>query len=248
MNADFAQKQKMYNKWHKELYQTDINHALYAQKNLNKNILSQLNIDASTQGKLLDVACGKGIFLHELRKSNKKIQLYGSDISDTAITEAKKIVDATFFVEPGEQLQSSNNFFDYIVSSGGLEYYDDTLKGTKELARVLKKNGKVVIFVPNLMFLGYIWLAFKNGMMPTHGGSNGETMVYDFNSEKFYTFQGWKAILERAGLHVEKSTSYNYIGSTRFANKIILWLYNKFLYKMIPFNLSYSFVYICRKK
>jgi len=250
MNKLFSPSRRdIYNQWHKEIYQIDIAHSLKAQAPLNKEIIKQIKIDKNSSGKLLDVACGKGIFLKQLHEKAPNINLYGVDVSIVAVDEASKIVAGSFFEERGEKLHFSKNYFDYVVSSGGLEYYDDALKGAKEIARVLKKNGRAAIFVPNLMFLGYVWLAFKNGTMPTHGGSGGSgKLVYDYNSEHFYTYSGWRDILETAGLHIEKSTQYSYIGSTRFVNRFVLWLYNRFFYKLIPFYLSYSFVYICRKK
>ncbi|MDO8658549.1 MAG: class I SAM-dependent methyltransferase [Candidatus Levybacteria bacterium] len=244
---DKKNKQQLYNTWHKEIYQPDLKIASDKSRRLYKAAILYLEIDKNVNGKLLDVACGKGLLLKEINSNNSKLQLFGSDISDFAISIARENVDAVFSVDNGEKLSLKSNFFDYVTCLGGLEYYDSPINGAKEIARVLKKNGKSVIFVPNLMFLGYMWLAFRNGMMPTHGGSYKGKVVYDYNDEKFYTFQGWKDILEKGGLNIIKSYKYSYIGSTKFANKYILWLYNRFLFRFIPFNLAYSFVFFCKK-
>jgi len=241
-------KQTIYNAWHKNLYQTNIASAIQRQKYLNKTIIRYLNITEETKGKLLDVACGKGIFLHEVRNRNKYLALYGSDISDVAIKDAKKIVNATFSVDDGEDLSLPNNFFDYVVSSGGLEYYDDAIQGVKEIRRVLKKNGTAIFFVPNLMFIGYIWLAMRHGSMPTHGGEDKKgKKVYDYNVETFYSRKGWIDILTDGGLEIVTTHRYEHLGSTRHANDFLLKLYDLLLHKIIPQNLAYSFVFVCKK-
>lgn len=246
MNRD---KQDIYNKWHKELYQTDIDRSLLRLKKLHKAVFTSLGINEKTKGKLLDVACGKGLLLKEIRSFNAELELYGSDISDYAIKVARENVEgATFSVDDGESLSLKSNYFDYVTCLGGLEYYDNPPNGAKEIARVLKRSGVAILFVPNLMFFGYIWLAFRSGMMPTHGGSSGNKTFYDYNSEKFYTYQGWKDILEKGGLKIKRSLIYSHIGSTKFAKGPSLWLYNTFFYRFVPFHLGYSFIFVCVKK
>lgn len=244
-----SERQKIYNSWHREIYQLDLNKEEKKISQLSKIIIEQLGIGKNSKGKLLDVACGKGFFLFSLKKFNGKINLYGTDISDYAIKVAKKILNAIFSVEDGEKLLFKDNQFDYVTSLGGLEYYNSPVKGVREISRVLKKDGKAVIYVPNLMFVGYIWLAFRYGIMPSHGGSTDSgKKIYDYNFEKFYTYKGWAEIIDKGGLKIEKSLSYRFLGETMFANRFILLLYNKFLFRFVPFNLTYCFIFVCTKK
>ncbi|OGK30656.1 hypothetical protein A3F29_00205 [Candidatus Roizmanbacteria bacterium RIFCSPHIGHO2_12_FULL_33_9] len=249
MDKSKKTRQKIYDRWHKTVYQVDIKKSVKSFSFLHKTALNLLRITDHTRGKLLDVACGKGLLLKEIRERNKHIRLYGSDISEYAINAARKIVPtAIFSVDDGEDLSFNSNQFDFISCLGGLEYYDNPTRGASEIARVLKRNGIAVIFVPNLMFAGYIWLALRYGIMPTHGGTdkNGE-QIYDYNDEKFYTYQGWREILEKGGLKIASVNVYSYLGSTRFAHPWLLKPYNTFFYKLIPFNLSYSFIFVCTK-
>jgi len=241
-------KQEIYNRWHKEIYQLDVQRDYSRFAHINKTIVKYLEITKNSKGKLLDVPCGKGLTLKAVSEINNKLKLYGSDISDYAVSVAKKLVKAKFSVDNAEQLSFKSNQFDFVVCAGGLEYYNSPTKGAREIARVLKKNGRAIIFVPNLMFLGYIWLALRCGLMPTHGGSDRKgKKVYDYNDEKFFTFRGWTDVLKGGGLKIIKSEVYSRIGGTKFANEAVLWLYNKIFYRFIPFNLSYSFIFICKK-
>ena len=250
MELNSRERQKIYDRWHKELYQVNVEKSISRLSILHKTAIKYLAISKNSSLKLLDLACGKGLFLKELQSYNPKLDLYGIDISQVAIDHAKKIVDCSLEQSDAESLPFKDNSFDRIICLGGLEYFGDPVKGAKEASRVLSKNGIVVFFVPNLMFLGYVWLALRRGIMPTHGGSDrsGKKVYYDYNNEKFFTHKGWIDVLEEGNLSVVSSHTYTYIGNTRFANPLLLWLYNKILYRIIPFNLSYSFIFVCKKK
>lgn len=250
MNKRKKPKREVYDRWHKTVYQLNIEESVRNFSFLHGTVMNFLKISNKTRGKLLDVACGKGLLLKEIREKNKHLKLYGSDISRYAISIARKIVPMeTFSVDDGESLSLKNDQFDYVSCLGGLEYYQNPIKGVSEITRVLKKKGVAVIFVPNLMFVGYLWLALRQGLMPTHGGtsSSGEH-IYDYNYEKFYTYQGWREILEKGGLVIDAVSAYNYLGNTKFTHPLILKIYNLFFYKFVPFNLCYCFIFACHRK
>ena len=242
-------KQEIYDAWHREIYQLNLERDIENFSFLHNKILNYLHITDKDRGKLLDVACGKGLFLRAIRDVNKNIELFGTDISSYAIDKAKKIVNGKFSVDDAEKLSYKSNLFDYITCLGGVEYFERPIKGIQEMVRVLKKDGTVIIFVPNLMFLGYVWLAFRYGTMPTHGGTSDEGQkIYDYNSEKFYTYRGWIDIIRSGGLEVIHTDRYDYLGRTRYATPALIKLYNSIFYKLIPFNLTYSFVFTCKKQ
>ena len=129
-----------------------------------------------------------------------------------------------------------------------MEYFENPANGIQEIARVLKKDGTAIIFVPNLMFIGYIWLALRNGAMPTHGGTNKDgEKIYDYTMEKFYTYQGWLDTIRNGGIDVIGSYRYDYIGSTKYASKLLIALYNAIFYRFVPFYLAYSYFFVCKK-
>lgn len=249
MELNSKERQKIYDRWHKELYQVNVEESIGRLRKLHDKAIKYLSLDKFSRLRILDLACGKGLFLKELRAYSSKLELYGIDISKVAVDQAKKIVDCNLQQSDAESLPFKDNFFDRIICLGGLEYFQDPVKGASEASRVLNKDGIAVFFVPNLMFLGYIWLALRSGIMPTHGGSDssGKKVYYDYNNEKFFTHKGWVDILEKGKLSAIRSYTYTHIGNTRFANPFLLWFYNKILYKIIPFNLSYSFAFVCKK-
>lgn len=107
--------------------------------------------------KVLDVACGFGYgtkILHRLTG----MKVVGLDLSEAAINYAKKICFKkpviNFLVGDARNLPFPDNSFQYIVSFETIEHmhYQDALSMIKELHRVLKPGGILIISTPNKIF------------------------------------------------------------------------------------------------
>ena len=100
--------------------------------------------------KILDFGCGKGAMFSEIAKINPSAALIGVDVSEKALKSARKKVQNHSFilVKEGEKLPFKENCFDFIIASDVLEHIYDTELAFKELCRVLKHNGKILISVP----------------------------------------------------------------------------------------------------
>lgn len=131
-----------YNFWHKEAYQTDLENSLKCNKILHSLVCESLGFTReSRKKKLLDVACGKGVFLKEVQNRGLALELYGLDVANVAIEVAKNFVPGVqFVVGDAENMPYQDNFFDYVTCLGGLEYYINPQKGADEMYRVLKKR------------------------------------------------------------------------------------------------------------
>jgi len=239
LNKDLA---KEYNHWHSQVYQTGnlkkIDSRDVAFYNLVLDLLKIKKSRRKSRKKILDVACGKGLFLREARRRN--LDVFGIDISKTAIEKAKELIEGEFLIGNAERLPYKDNSFDYVTCLGSLEHFIHPDIGIKEITRVLKRKGKASIYVPNLMFIGHIYMAWRYGTMLTEGEQSF--------SEVFYTYKGWKNLLEADGLKVIACKKYNHVWATQKANKVIIFLWERLLRLFVPFNLSYCFLFICIKK
>lgn len=99
---------------------------------------------------ILDFGCGKGRILQEIIKINPNASITGVDVSKTAIKYTKgKFKKCKFIkINDGEKLPFRNNCFDFIIALDVLEHVYDTQNAFKELSRVLKPQGKILISVP----------------------------------------------------------------------------------------------------
>ncbi|BAY08804.1 class I SAM-dependent methyltransferase [Calothrix sp. NIES-2098] len=98
---------------------------------------------------ILDVACGTGEFERLMLAEYSSQQIVGVDISDKMLAIAKQKFSAypqvSFQIASASNLPFDNDSFDVIVSANAFHYFDAPLAALKEMRRVLKPDGKVII-------------------------------------------------------------------------------------------------------
>lgn len=98
---------------------------------------------------VLDVACGTGEFERLLLAEYASQHIVGVDISDKMLAIAQKKCSAypqvSFETASASSLPFDSNSFDVIVSANSFHYFDHPLTALKEMRRVLKPDGKVII-------------------------------------------------------------------------------------------------------
>ncbi len=129
-----------------------------------KNKLNLINELSPTKGKLLDIGAGTGDFL--LTAKNNGWETVGTEPSEKAKTIASEkgvsIIEATSSLE--------NNSLDIITMWHVLEHVPDLENQIKELKRLLKPNGTLLVAVPNFKsydakHYGKFWAAYD---VPIH--------------------------------------------------------------------------------
>ncbi len=100
----------------------------------------------TNHGKVLDVSCGTGEFLREL-KAKKKNSLYGVDFSSEMLAVAKKKLGTNAHLQKADvhHLPFPANTFDDVVSTEAFHHYYDQKKALREMKRVTKNGGKVMV-------------------------------------------------------------------------------------------------------
>ncbi|MDP3015294.1 MAG: class I SAM-dependent methyltransferase [bacterium] len=111
---------------------------------------------------IVDFGCGNGKILGEIKKINQKAKLIGLDVSETAIEQAEKdLSDVEFYkVNDGEKFPVKDNSVDFIFSSEVIEHIYDTENAFKEIARVLRPDGKVLFTTPYHGFIKNLLITF----------------------------------------------------------------------------------------
>ncbi len=96
--------------------------------------------------KILDVGCGKGFFLKDLKNYDNSFKVYGIDISKYAIRNAHPDIRSYVSLSSAKKLKWKNKYFDLVVSFNTLHnlHNYDLYKSLKELERVGKKKYLVV--------------------------------------------------------------------------------------------------------
>ena len=99
--------------------------------------------------KIIDLGCGTGNFTKKLSFFSN--QIYGCDISRKSIERAKYLYPKIkFSVQDVINLSFANNSFDVVIFSGVLHHFNNLYEPLKEAKRILKKDGLIFSFDPNL--------------------------------------------------------------------------------------------------
>lgn len=137
---------------YKDLYNLEDKHWWHIAKR--KAVLSFIyKYSPPKQMRILDMGCGTGKNLETL---NKIGSAYGIDSSLQAIKFCKRRGLTNLSIEKADKTKLPEGSFDLITALDVLEHTDDS-KTLKEIRRILRRNGLVIITVPALPLLWSKW-------------------------------------------------------------------------------------------
>jgi SAM-dependent methyltransferase len=104
-------------------------------------------------GHWLDYGCADGGYVEALL-SNGASSVVGVDVDERLISQAtaRGIPNATFQVFNGYELESKDNSFDGAFVNEVLEYVADEQASLRDIYRVLRPSGRLVLISPNRWF------------------------------------------------------------------------------------------------
>lgn len=137
--------------------------------------------------KILDVGCGTGANLKMLGAYGRA---EGVDISQQAVDFCHERGLESVSLGAAEQLPHEDGSFELVTALDVIEHLDDDVAGLREMGRVLRPDGRILIFVPAFMFL---W------------GVQDDVS----NHRRRYTLPGLLKTVESAGFSVEWSSYAN---------------------------------------
>lgn len=114
------------------------------------NLLMKMHLKDDSA--ILDIGCSGGPMI-ECLENKGFTNVFGIDISEVAIDLCRKkgIMNASLMT--GEKTDFKNSEFDVLIASDILEHIRDESGALSEWFRILKPNGKLIIFVPAFQFL-----------------------------------------------------------------------------------------------
>ena len=97
--------------------------------------------------KILDIGCGKGFLLYEIKKLIPEIELKGIDISQYAIDHAKPEIKNYLSQASAKNLPFKDKSFDLVFSINTLHnlYANDLFESLKEIQRVTRSNSYICV-------------------------------------------------------------------------------------------------------
>ncbi len=117
------------------------------------------NLDAKKGEVVGDFGCGDGYYLHLINSLDPEVKLVGVDTDPIVLGNAKSNLmknKINLIRSDLHKLPFKDSYFDKIILTEVLEHVEDDLKVLKEIYRVLKKGGLLIITVPNYNF-PFLW-------------------------------------------------------------------------------------------
>jgi SAM-dependent methyltransferase len=152
-----------------------------------ERIIADLKLPAGARARILDVGCGTGANLEMLARVGDAA---GVDISEDALAFCRERGLTDVRRGAAESLPFDDDSFDLVTALDVVEHLDDDAAGLREMRRVLKRDGRALLFVP-----AFMWLWGVQDDVSHH--------------RRRYTLPEIRARVEAAGLSVERATYAN---------------------------------------
>lgn len=108
--------------------------------------LALIERHAAVDGTVLDNGCGLGVYLKALAPLTSR--RFGVEVEEERAQQAAAYATGVT-TAVGERLPFADSSFDLILSNEVIEHVTDDRAYLAEMARVLRPNGRIVIFCPN---------------------------------------------------------------------------------------------------
>jgi len=175
-------------------FMNDTRHA-FARKKVLEKLYSEI------KGKVLDVATGTGDVAIDIAKYTKATEIEGVDFSEEIIKKARKKarkenVKIKFSVQNVERLNYPDEIFDIVICWLGVSWFTDKRKSLKEIKRVCKKEGKIILLEEEATKLSVQKLA-----------SQSEKIRRFEELEEYISIEGIKNLMSSINCKLLKETS-----------------------------------------
>jgi ubiquinone/menaquinone biosynthesis C-methylase UbiE len=98
--------------------------------------------------RILDLGCGEGALTRTLRKSFPYAEIHGCDVSFSQLERAEKYGGNIIYRRIVDELPYERDYFDAVFVLDVLEHVDEPDKMVREIARVLRSGGKLLLHCP----------------------------------------------------------------------------------------------------
>ncbi len=179
-------------------------------------------IEPTTKARVLEIGCYNGTLIVERVGNIEKPDIYGIDIDPDAVSASKRLGIKAVKGDVEDGLPFDSNFFDIVSANQIIEHLVNVDKFIKEIYRVLRPKGYLVLSTENLsswhnifaLCLG--WQAFSQHISTLRNVGNPLRLAkYEGYRPsgmhvKIFTPRGLRELFELYGFKIEKSYGAGY--------------------------------------
>ncbi len=178
---------------------------------------------------MLDVGCGSGGLLGDA--ADMGLRVSGVDISEVGLAQARsRVPNADLRVARAEELPFGDASFDLVSCTGSLEHVSDIDRAVREMSRVTRPGGRILVVVPNSRFV----FAFVNHLRQRFFPDQSQPV------ERLASRGEWEEVLSRNGLRITRTAKDNNF----FLPTPLLQMAVRGLSKLIPLANCYQFIFV----
>lgn len=177
-------------------------------------ILKEVSDDKFHFHKMLDIGCGTGNLLSQVKKIKTDIVLYGADYTDFSNLASKGIIFKQ--VDCNENFSELFDTFDLITTSEVIEHLENGRHFLRQLEKMLTPKGRIIITTPNPESLTSIISFIVKGY---HSAFGPKEYPAHINSYTFYELSN--IIKETQSL---KISNIEYIQNGRIPGTSLKWI------------------------
>lgn len=172
----------------------DISYSSY----IREEIINMINNNAEEKIRVLEVGCGVGVTLLEIKNIYRNAEIYGIEIDKNSGKICEKIFDKTIGnIEDMKDLKYGDKFFDYIIFADVLEHLKDPWNTLVKIKTYLKDDGNILASIPNIMHISVISDLIKGSFSYQPSG------ILDRTHLRFFTFDEIKKLFFKTGYDMD---------------------------------------------
>lgn len=192
-------------------------------------------LDVGPEGRVLDLCTGTGdLALMALRRREALASMAGLDVSSEMLAVARTKAERSghpgrvrWIRADAEQLPFSDATFDGVMVAFGVRNLPDLDRGLREMARVLRPGGRVIVLefsLPRAKVLAATHRAYLHRVVPLVGGLiSGTRGIYSYLSDTILHFPDGRAFLgrmDRAGFEETRERRLDFGIATLYSGTI----------------------------
>ncbi len=160
------------------------------------DILKMIERHPDDKFRVLEIGCGCGNTILEIKNTYKNAEVFGVEIDDIPAKIASTFATViNTDIEKGS-LDYPEQYFDYIIFGDVLEHLRDPWKIVNDFKPLLKNQGSLITSLPNIMHYSIIWNLLSGKWDYTDSG------ILDKTHLRFFTLESMIDMLTKAGYEV----------------------------------------------
>lgn len=197
--------------------------------NIRKDLIDFLG-SSNKQLKVLEIGAAYGSTLFELKKQGIANEIVGIDLFEDKANKDRYCKLDRFIFGDIENLDFPEfaSYFDLILLPDVLEHLSEPQLVLKKVSNYLKKEGQIVVSMPNIRHYTSIKKIFFQGDFAYE-----ESGIFDYTHKRFYCRKNISDLIDKSGFKVikQEGSIKNYTGKSiaKIINKLTFGVFVEFL-------------------